>query len=387
MHFPYLAATLSLSALTSACGVPHIHDRSASMPKTVITNVHVWEGSGFCAQTKSVVLVGGIISNANAAGAVSSVDGAGGFLMPGFIDTHCHITSCSSLTTMRQFGITTALDLGTFPYSAVSACHADGVTDVFGSGAAGAVNGSKISNFAGFPTDSLVDTPALGKAFVAKRVAEGADYIKLFLDTLSPSDDTIEAIVSAAHKAHKLVITHATTYATYALAERTGVDIITHSPVDKVLDAASIANSTAHGTKIVPTMLMMQSTVNNTGAPYILYTNNVKGSVTALHAAGIPISVGTDANVSPFAPANPPYGESFHDEMALMVAAGLSTVDVLKAATSVGANIFGLYDRGTIKPGLRADLVLLTRDPTLDIENARTITNVWVEGVMTSITA
>nr|MBA3907202.1 amidohydrolase family protein [Pseudonocardiales bacterium] len=64
----------------------------------------------------------------------------------------------------------------------------------------------------------------------------------------------------------------------------------------------------------------------------------------------------------------------------LLVDAGLSPVEALDAATSVAAEHFGLLDRGRIAPGLRADLVLLADDPTVDIAATRTIRGVWIAG-------
>jgi imidazolonepropionase-like amidohydrolase len=98
-------------AFTGACGMTAEQKRQAPL-KTAIINANVWSGAGF-AHNRTVVLVGGIISNANPAGA-TIVDAKGGYLIPGLIDTHCHIQSCSYLNTMRQYGVTTALDMGTY---------------------------------------------------------------------------------------------------------------------------------------------------------------------------------------------------------------------------------------------------------------------------------
>ena len=72
--------------------------------------------------------------------------------------------------------------------------------------------------------------------------------------------------------------------------------------------------------------------------------------------------------------------EDVADELALLVAAGLSLAEVLDAATSVVADRFGLSDRGRIATGLRADLVLLDEDPLLDISATRSIRAVWIAG-------
>ncbi|GIC92840.1 amidohydrolase family protein [Aspergillus udagawae] len=362
-------------ALATACNVPE-HLRREPPAKTVINNVHVFDGNKFSSPT-SLVIVGGLISNAPAAGAYNVVDGAGGYLIPGLIDSHCHITDCSYLTTMRQYGITTALDMGTYPYSALSACKAQGVTDIRGSGAAATVNGTAISHAPG--------GLEAAQRFVADRTAEGADYIKVFLDTLGPDESTVAAIVTAAHEHNKLVISHATDHAAYAVAEAAGVDIPCHAPLDKPLDASDTAALHFSKSVVVPTLIMMQSVTNNTGAPLSVYNNAAKASVTAMHEAGVPILAGSDANASPFVPANPPFGDSLHDELELLVAAGLSPVEALRGATSTAASTFRLHDRGAIRTGLRADLVLLRADPTVDIRNTRAIDKVWVEGVQAEL--
>jgi imidazolonepropionase-like amidohydrolase len=77
----------------------------------------------------------------------------------------------------------------------------------------------------------------------------------------------------------------------------------------------------------------------------------------------------------------PPYGESMHDELALLVDAGLSTAEALRAATSTAAHAFSLDDRGAITPGLRADLVLVDGDPLTDIAAARRVLRVWCGGI------
>ena len=368
---------INLITLATACGV---EDRTNAPPKTAIVNVKVWNGACFGQET-TVVLSGGIITNANPAGA-TIVNGNGGYLIPGLIDSHCHIQSCSYLTAMRQYGVTTALDMGTYPISSVTACKASGVTDVRGPGAAGTVNGTTISHFPGFPSDSFLPNVSAGIQFVANRIAQGADYIKVFLDPLGPSDEVLTAVVNAAHEAGKLVITHAPSYADYSQAEVSGADIPCHAPLDAPIDAASIANLTnGHRRVVVPTLIMMQSIVNNTHLPFSLYTANAEASVTNMYKAGVPICVGTDANLSPYTPANPPFGISMHEELQLLVQAGLSPKDALIGATSLAANTFGLHDRGSILPGLRADLVLLSADPTVNIKNTLSIEKVWVDGV------
>ncbi|KAJ6024489.1 hypothetical protein N7540_005286 [Penicillium herquei] len=303
----------AIAAVATACGVPS-HLAGKDLVKTAITNVHVWSGSKFGPES-TVVFINGKLSNANPFNATTVVNGNGGFLIPGLIDGHFHVGACSNLDAMRQYGVTTGLDMGTYPYTSLSACKAFGLTDVRGSGAAGTVNGTNISKYPGFPSDSFIPNPAAGRQFVTNRLAEGADYIKVFLDPLGPDQETLAAIVHAAHEAGKQVITHAASYASFSESEQAKADIPCHTPLDRVLDKSSIANLSANHQTVVPTLIMMQSIVNNTHSPYSAYVEYAEGSVTKMYRGKIPIVVGTDANDFSYTPANPPFGLSMHEEL------------------------------------------------------------------------
>jgi hypothetical protein len=101
----------------------------------------------------------------------------------------------------------------------------------------------------------------------------------------------------------------------------------------------------------------------------------VRQAVRLLHEAGVLLVAGSDAP-------NPgtTHGASIHRELELMVEAGLSPTDALRAATGNAARAFRLTDRGGIRPGLRADLVLVAGDPTRDILATRAIERVWKGG-------
>jgi imidazolonepropionase-like amidohydrolase len=99
-------------------------------------------------------------------------------------------------------------------------------------------------------------------------------------------------------------------------------------------------------------------------------------NVKAVSAAGVTILAGTDGPLPPTEP-----GKSLHRELELLVEAGLTPLQALAAATSAPARAFGLPDRGRIAPGLRADLVLVDGDPTVDITATRRIVAVWKRGV------
>ncbi|MBW3571681.1 MAG: amidohydrolase family protein [Gemmatimonadetes bacterium] len=87
-----------------------------------------------------------------------------------------------------------------------------------------------------------------------------------------------------------------------------------------------------------------------------------------VHAAGIPVAMGTDAG-------NPLtlHGASVYREMEAMAAAGLSPMDVLVASTRNAAMAMGRDSIGTLRPGMAADLVVLDADPLADVRNLRSV--------------
>jgi len=94
------------------------------------------------------------------------------------------------------------------------------------------------------------------------------------------------------------------------------------------------------------------------------------------HQAGVKIMAGTDAGDSYCF-----HGSSLHDELAWMVKAGMSPLAVLRAATVVPAEYIGrAKDFGAIEPGKLADMVLLDRNPLVDINNTRSINTVVFNG-------
>ena len=86
--------------------------------------------------------------------------------------------------------------------------------------------------------------------------------------------------------------------------------------------------------------------------------------------------VGTDALNTGVVP-----GFSVHDELAEMVAAGLTPYQALRAGTANAAEFLGREDAsGTVAAGRKADLLLLNANPLTDISNTRRIEGVMLRG-------
>jgi hypothetical protein len=90
---------------------------------------------------------------------------------------------------------------------------------------------------------------------------------------------------------------------------------------------------------------------------------------------GVRILAGTDAP-------NPgtTFGATLHHELFLLVEAGLTPIEALRAATSAPADCFSIAGRGWIKPGFAADLVLVNGNPIDDVKATRDILAVWHDG-------
>ena len=95
----------------------------------------------------------------------------------------------------------------------------------------------------------------------------------------------------------------------------------------------------------------------------------------AFAAAGGRIAAGTDASNQMLVP-----GYTAHREMELLVRAGLTPREALRAATRNGAVLLGVDSLGLIAPGKAADLLVLSKDPLADIRNTRAIQSVMARG-------
>ena len=88
------------------------------------------------------------------------------------------------------------------------------------------------------------------------------------------------------------------------------------------------------------------------------------------YRAGVPISAGTDADSDWHDPL-----PALADEMALLVRAGMTPMDSIRAATAVAARTIGQQrDMGTLEPGKLANIAFLAKDPLADIANMKSVT-------------
>jgi hypothetical protein len=106
------------------------------------------------------------------------------------------------------------------------------------------------------------------------------------------------------------------------------------------------------------------------------YQETLKG-IKLAQQLGVELLAGTDV----VAPWTYP-GFSLHDELGLLVQAGLTPLQSLQTATVNPAQFLGIKDMGTIAPGMKANLVLLDADPAENIANTKKISSVIMGGTL-----
>lgn len=347
-----------------------------------------------------------------AAGSLPVIDGSGRTLLPGLIDAHTHSWG-AALERAIVFGVTTQLDqFGDLELARQSRAAPSTGADLFTAGTLITRAGGHGTQFR--PGIATLEAGADADAFVAARLAEGSDWIKLVLEdghelglpTLLPTLDAtaVQAVVAAAHRRKALVVAHVHALEAAEMAVSAGVDGLVHTVVDTLPTAAWAQSVAARKVFVIPTLSVLggsdesqrlardarllpflnRAEIAQLAAPGVLSEmaggearsrSLARGSVRIWRAAGVKLLAGTDA-------ANPgtTWGASLHGELELLVNAGLSPVEALAAATAFAADAFRLQDRGRIAVGKRADLLLVEGDPTRDIRAARAIVGVWKNG-------
>jgi imidazolonepropionase-like amidohydrolase len=364
------------------------------MAETIaIINVRVFDGSALTRE-RTVIIDQGVISNAtDAASADTTVDGQHGTLLPGLIDSHVHLRTVEELEQGTSWGCTTLLDMASPSMVVIDSLrHRPGLADIRSAGCPASAPGGMQTTRMGFPASSAVTGPADASRFVADRVADGSDYIKVIVEdpermgSAALDGATIAALVQATHQAGLKAIAHVTTLAALTTAAEAGVDILTHAPLDAGVSEQLARSIAMRGAVSVPTLTMMRAVASiaerlPTHAGSRSDYAYARSTVMTFHQMGVTILAGTDANQGAVSPAQIPHGQALHDELGLLIEAGLTPVEALRSATVVPAEFFGLTDRGAIEAGRRADLLLIDGDPTQDIAATRAIRGVWAAGV------
>lgn len=354
--------------------------------RTALRNVRVFDGRRL-GEPRTVVIDGALIGD-DPAGA-EEIDAAGAALLPGLIDAHVHLHGPGNLAALAAWGVTTGLDMACWPAERVASLReAGGVADFRTAGLPAIGPGGHHARMPGMPPEAVILTVAGARRHVEARAAEGVDYIKGVAEAPGeggPPADALRALVEAAREYGLKTIVHAATPGAYTMAVESGAEFVTHTPIAGGIRAHDVAAMRSAGQRSIPTITMMEALLTafmTSGPPpgRADHLGEVLGDVGRLHRAGVEILAGTDANAERSAPLPVPHGESLHHEFELMARAGMTPVEILRSATVLPARAFGLADRGAVRTGMRADLLLVNGDPTRDITATRDIRAVWCAG-------
>jgi imidazolonepropionase-like amidohydrolase len=354
---------------------------------TIITDVRVFDGRAVH-DASAVLIQGGTIAGVERdlrVPGAAEVDGRGRTLLPGLIDAHVHTPASvaeakESLRQALALGLTTVLCMGAEPAVVAEAKKLAGVrtdlADLRSAGHAAIVRGGHPTQFGLWLSWPTVAAPEEADRFVADRLAEGSDHVKVVLEdggaygsslpSLTPA--TLDALVRVAHARGALIIAHVTTRRWAERAVEAGVDGLAHLFCDQPVPPDFPATLAQAGAFAISTLTAHSRSQAHREA--------AMSAVVPLRDAGVPLLAGTDTGLP-----GTSFGVSLHQELVLLVEAGLSPLGALTAATAAPAERFRLRDRGRIAPGLRADLLLVDGDPTVDVSAASAVAAVWRGGV------
>ncbi|WP_370650007.1 amidohydrolase family protein [Brevundimonas sp.] len=428
----FLAACAALAATSVAAQTPAPAPVS---PVEGTTFIHVGRlladpATGVVQRDKTLVIEGNRIVQVRDGfvGEGRIVDLRAGFVLPGLIDSHVHLTSeqnpngrlerVTESTADRSFvgarharrtlmaGFTTVADLGG-PNEAVFALR-DAIRRgdvpgprVIASGASvsihgghGDINGYRDDIMHLFTGESICSGAEDCMRAVRLQVRSGADIIKItatggvLSNTAAGlgqqfSDDELAAIVEVAHRMGRRVTAHAHGGDGVNSFLRAGGDSIEHGTY---LDEESIRLFRREGTYLVPTLLAGDFVARIAGGPDNFFTPaqtakaleagpKMLDMVRRAHAGGVRIAFGTDSGVSA-------HGDNAQ-EFALLVRAGMTPLQSIQSATVGAAAHLRISDEaGRIAAGMPADLIAVTGDPLTDVTELERVRFVMRGGVV-----
>jgi imidazolonepropionase-like amidohydrolase len=387
-----------------ACVVAGFATAVGAQSVTAYEGARLITGDGRVVEKAVLVIDGARIAAAGAAGKVQVPDGArrvnvaGKTVMPMIIDTHVHLSPqrdaiVRDLKLRAYYGVSTVLSMGT---DSIESIEFRGKTIPGAARFLTAGRGITMPEPGRTTVPHWVTNEETARKAVQQLAADKVDMVKIWVDTrdgkftkLTP--EIYGAIIDEAHK-HKLrVSAHIFDLEDAKGLIRAGLDAFAHGVRDKDIDDELVAmfrerpnlvltpNLPNRGVKTDLSWLqaglsaaqLEKLEANNTDRPEAQKFFGIQArNLAKLNAAGVRITLGTDGNTA--------WGP--HEEMADMVAAGMTPMQVIVAATRNSAEFLRISNGGTLDVGKSADFIVLDANPLDDITNTRRISTVVLRG-------
>jgi imidazolonepropionase-like amidohydrolase len=372
------SCTAFVALLAQITGALAVEDRPRESQtnreeSVLISAVKLFDGVSFL-KDQGVLIKGGIIADLGASdrlkgSATKIIDLKNATILPGFIELHAHslIRNVPGDVILRH-GVTTVRDVGG-PLAPASG--GIGKLRLLTAGPIITVqNGYPISTFGkGYIAES-VETSEQAQGLVRKLIEGGAAVIKIALEPGGESGapwsqghhggaappwpmanrEIVTAIVAESHRLGKIVTAHIGENSGAAIALAAGVDEWAHAPCLQI-DDALIAQAAQQKVKVVTTLDTMS------------HCPGVFANARKLAKAGVSLLYGAE-----IAHTDIPWGIDAQELQLMHHVAGLSTEEVLKAATSEAGKELGLEPLGRLAPGAPADLIAVRGDPEQNLK-------------------
>jgi imidazolonepropionase-like amidohydrolase len=376
---------------------------AAAQDRIVLDAGTVLDGRGGIKRNQQIVIEGAHIIEVRDAKGKGTYDLHSFTLMPGWIDTHIHITWHFNAQNILVSGKEEPGDSALFAAENAWITLQGGFTTVQSVGApmdaavrdrinGGSLPGPRIltsirqinSRTASADRDHPA-TPEALREFVRKTKAEGADVIKMFATGSSRngpqtmSDAQIEAVCGEAKNVGLRVVVHAISDNGAKAAVLAGCTSIEHGDFasDETLDLMA-----RHGTFFDPNLLVCHNYIDKKESfPNIHDFKGLQESIDSIaevlphaRARSVKVVFGTDAVAGA-------HGHNAEEFIYRVRDAHDKPMDALMSATSVAADSLGMGNKiGTIAPGFEADLVATEGNPLDDITAVRKVVFVMKAG-------
>lgn len=173
------------------------------------------------------------------------------------------------------------------------------------------------------------------------------------------------AVVDEAHRLGKLVFTHPSNHEGIRVAMDAGVDVLAHTASEgREWSGEFVDEMLRHKVSLVPTLklwLYEAAKFGKSKEEADEFAGRCVKQLAVYFKAGGRVLFGTDAGyMTDFDPT---------EEYSLMAESGMLPMAILEALTTAPAHLFGETQKGKVVSGMSADLVVLEKDPTIDVKN------------------